>query len=245
MEQTHILSGLWNGVNKMSLHPTKKSDSDKKWMIPRSKRKTVLEPPDYHLIVTEGTKTEPLYFNGLKAEIEKAENGLYRNRIEVSGQGTSCLKLLEDAERLVKANPGKYDHVWLVFDKDDFPEEAFDNTLFRCQALNRQNPEGIQYHALWSNQCIELWFLLHYDYFHSDIIREEYITKLSEYLVNNGNGKYEKNRTDIYEILRPKLSVALRFSKKLRSFHNVNVPSHNTPGTNINELFEALEAYLE
>ena len=33
---------------------------------------------------------------------------------------------------------------------------------------------GVWYHAIWSNQCIEVWFLLHFSYFQSDIHRKEY-----------------------------------------------------------------------
>ena len=42
----------------MSLKPPKKSDLGKSWMKPR-RDKNILICPEYHLIVTEGTETEP------------------------------------------------------------------------------------------------------------------------------------------------------------------------------------------
>lgn len=47
----------------MSMKPCKKSDLNKKWMSDRRDRRITIAP-EYHLIVTEGTKTEPQYFGG-------------------------------------------------------------------------------------------------------------------------------------------------------------------------------------
>lgn len=228
----------------MSLHPIKKSDITKKWMRDREIRPSILIPPEYHLIATEGTKTEPMYFLGLKNELERTEGGLYRGRIEIKGLGTSCLKLLEDAENFIRIGNRRFDHIWLVYDKDDFPADAFDNTLHRCEALSLSGRDNCNYHALWSNQCIELWFLLHFDYFDTNISRDGYIEKLSEYLIREDFGKYEKNRADIYEILRPKLALAKRNTKKLRKTTRDTIPSHCAPGSNVYELFEMFDKYL-
>ena len=55
----------------MSLKPVKKSDQNKSWMQPRRDRRKMIQP-EYHLIVTEGTETEPPYFNAMRTII----NGL-------------------------------------------------------------------------------------------------------------------------------------------------------------------------
>lgn len=54
----------------MSMKPYKKSDINKKWMQDRRDRR-IMVAPEYHLIITEGEKTEPLYFQGLKNDINK------------------------------------------------------------------------------------------------------------------------------------------------------------------------------
>ncbi len=49
----------------MSLKPPKKSDLDKSWMKARRDKPKKIQP-EYHLIVTEGTDTEPAYFGAMK-----------------------------------------------------------------------------------------------------------------------------------------------------------------------------------
>ncbi len=97
----------------MSKKPTKKSDLGKRWLEPR-KGKIVPSPPEYHLIVTEGTKTEPLYFEGLKQVI----NNKYKGKIEIQieGEGKNTLSLLKKAEEHVRNNLNPIKHVWLVYD---------------------------------------------------------------------------------------------------------------------------------
>jgi len=58
----------------MSPKPPKKSDMSKSWMQPRRDRNIPILP-EYHMIVSEGVKTEPLYFNGLKEEINAIAKG--------------------------------------------------------------------------------------------------------------------------------------------------------------------------
>ena len=107
----------------MSLTPDKKSDAGKSWMKSRRDRKRIIAP-ECHLIVTEGEKTEPLYFESLKAEI----NRNYPNRVSIRicgvGQGYNTLTLLEYAVKCVEQD-GCYKHVWVVYDKDDFPDNHF------------------------------------------------------------------------------------------------------------------------
>ena len=62
----------------MSLKPPKKSDLGKSWMKPR-RDKNILIRPEYHLIVTEGTETEPQYFEAIRMDISMF--GLYMIRM--------------------------------------------------------------------------------------------------------------------------------------------------------------------
>ena len=54
----------------MSNKPPKKSDENKRWRKPRRDRGNRISP-EYHLIITEGSKTEPLYFEGLKKAVNQ------------------------------------------------------------------------------------------------------------------------------------------------------------------------------
>ena len=47
------------------------------------------------------------------------------------------------------------------YDKDSFPPEDFNGVEQRARQLSRENSD-LQYHAAWSNECIEFWFLLQF-----------------------------------------------------------------------------------
>ena len=72
----------------MSLKPPKKSDLSKSWMKARQDRAKKMQP-EYHLIVSEGTNTEPAYFEAIRDNI----NRQYRERIQldISGEGNLSL----------------------------------------------------------------------------------------------------------------------------------------------------------
>lgn len=222
----------------MSLKPPKKSDMKKGWMQPR-RDKFVKIQPEYHLLVTEGTKTEPQYFERMKAIV----NGQFRERIQLDiyGEGDNTLSLLDKAIRRAKSSSNVYRHVWVIYDTDDFPSEHINKTAEMCKKISNSETE---FHAIWSNQCIELWFLLHFGYFHSDIHRKEYIPKLTDWLSNIGQGTYTKGRNDMYEVLRPFLNVAIANAKRLDDDNEGKTPANAAPGTKVYELLEKLLPYL-
>ena len=175
----------------MSLKPPKKSDLGKSWMKNRRDKARMIQP-EYHLIASEGTETEPQYFGAIRRII----NSKYRDRIQlkVEGIGDNTVNLLMKARQYVQNNGIVFKHVWIVYDTDDFPAENIDMVAQLCEEYSAQG-ETI-YHAVWSNQCVELWYLLHFMYMDTDIDRSRYWPKLSDWLKNIGAGSYEKNRPD-------------------------------------------------
>ena len=199
----------------MSLKPLKKSDLEKGWMKKR-RDKAILIQPEYHLIVTEGTKTEPQYFQAVKDII----NCQYRDKIQLDifGEGDNTLSLFEKAKSRVSQNANGYKHVWLVYDTDDFPADHINRTAELCV---QNSNDDIQYHAIWSNQCIELWYLLHFSFFHSDIHRQE-----------------------MYEIWKPYMESDIGKAKRLDQMKAGRTPANSAPGTKVYELIELLKPYL-
>lgn len=221
----------------MSLKPPKKSDLNKQWM--KKPDREIKIHPEYHLIVTEGTDTEPAYFGAIQEIINKD----YPEKIQlkVFGVGDNTVSLFEKAKRLAKENPNGYRHVWIVYDTDDFPAEHIDRVVQLCA---ENSTDEIEYHSVWSNQCIELWFLLHFGFMQSDIHRSEYWPKLTECLKKIGAGEYAKNRTDMYHILRPYMDTAIANAKSLDAINYGKAPSKAAPGTKVYELVERLRPYL-
>ena len=170
----------------MSLKPPKKSDLDKDWMKSRRDKARHIQP-EYHLIVTEGTDTEPAYFGAIRDIINKT----YPDRIQLNifGIGDNTLNLFQKAKQLASSSANGYKHVWIVYDTDDFPAEHINRTAALCE---EESTEETIYHAIWSNQCIELWFLLHFGFMQADIHRSTYWPKLSDFLASQNLGSYTK-----------------------------------------------------
>ena len=110
-----------------------------------------------HLVVSEGKETEPRYFEGMRAALGAANER--KVAIVVKGTGKHTLDLLDFAVEHCRYAPETFDHVWLVYDKDDFPASDFDAMERKCTELS---DESRTFHALWSNPCFELWPLLHF-----------------------------------------------------------------------------------
>ena len=108
-----------------------------------------------------------------------------------------------------------------------------------------ESNEETTYHAIWSNQCIELWFLLHFSFMHSDLHRNSYWTKLTEVLNSLGFGNYEKNRKDMYQILLPYMDIAITYAEKLEKLNDGKLPSESAPGTRVHTLVQKLKPYLK
>ena len=116
-----------------------------------------------------------------------------------------------------------------------------DETARLCEADS--NGE-ITYHAIWSNQCVELWFLLHFSFMQSDLHRSEYWPKLTKRLKSLGEGEYRKNRDDMYRILYPYMNDAIVNAQKLEAINEGKTPSKSAPGTMIYKLVVKLKPYL-
>ena len=209
------------------------------------KRKPIL--PERHLFVTEGTKTEPSYLHGLIDQICKKVGEDARSQFQVIGEGDNTLNLLSRAVSYLSNSSDSFQHVWILYDKDDFPSDRFDTTATRCDALNQRFQEqcrDLHFHAIWSNECFELWLLLHFDYMHSNISRPAYRAKLTQHLQMLGAGVYRKNRDDIFELLYSKLNIAIKNAQHLERENEGKSPSQSAPGTLLHLLLIALQPYL-
>ena len=157
------------------------------------------------------------------------------DRVVLEGYGQSCLKLLDEAESKVSKKYQNTDVVWLVYDKDDFPKDDFDNTQFSAE-----NKKDRKYKVAWSNECIELWFLLHFQDVQVNIGRTEYLKRLEKYC------SYSKTDEDLYSKFKDKTDIAIKRAQKLYdSFPVGSAPSSMCPATRFHELIIELRSYLE
>lgn len=221
-------------------------DLFKKRREQRKQRKYAFKNPKANsfLIVTEGEKTEPLYFKGLEKMIKEKIGGTVNvvevPHIDIFGKGSSTGKLIEITEKLIKDAKFIYQNVWIVFDKDDFAD--FD------EAIREGKKRG--YKIAWSNQSFEYWLYMHFNYSDAALHRHEWNKKLdklfSEY--NLGDGCYKKNYEDIYTIVNSFGGVNTAIKNAKRRMANFNeekdLPSKYNPGTTVHELVMELKKYL-
>ena len=212
----------------------------------KKRRQEYLEQKEFrYYIFCEGQRTEPQYFSGFKKYIES--NPIYKDMVlvEIEPCGAETMRVIGQAEEYVRKNKITKGQIWCVYDKDSFPAERFNGVLERAEALNLQN-EDVRYHAAWSNECIEFWFIQHFSYYTSNNHRSEYIEFLNNKFAELGIGRYAKNMENIFDVLlehgNPKL--AIRYAKRIISEHQGMTPTMIAPGTKVYELVEELAKYL-
>jgi len=190
---------------------------------PYSKRKVnVRETIPRFLIVCEGERTEPNYFQSFRVTKEIVA-------VEVRGTGYNTVSLVRETIRL--KGEDDYEQVWCVFDRDSFSAESFN------EAIRLAKQRGIK--VAYSNEAFELWYLLHFDFLNTGISRTDYITKLTTKI----GKQYEKNSKDMYDILAPIQDIAIKNATKLLSIYDPCRPSEDNPSTTIHLLVAELNKY--
>ncbi|HEY5556082.1 RloB family protein [Acetobacterium sp.] len=196
-----------------------------------------------YLIVTEGTKTEPYYFDGLSNYIKNKFGGnvdVKTPKIIVDGQGKCTVSLIEATAKLVNRSHNIYEHIWVVFDKDDF--EDFDEAIILAEK------QGFE--TAWSNQSFEYWIYLHFDYSDAALHRDDWYKKLNTIFKRSGiNEKgYEKNLEDIFSILitNGSLKAAVSHAKRIETIHQKDkTPCQCDPCTKVHHLILQLTPFLK
>lgn len=197
------------------------------------------------LIVTEGKRTEPLYFKGMEKKIKEKIGGVVDvievPVIDIQGEGCSTGRLIEVTERFVKEAKIIYQNIWVVFDKDDF--EDFD------EAVREGTNKG--YKTAWSNQAFEYWLYLHFHYSDSALHRDDWNKKLDEIFkqYHLGEGKYQKNYKEIYDMVNiyDGVTTAIKNAKRRMADFDPKKckPSEFDPGTTVYKLAEELKRFID
>lgn len=197
--------------------------------------------PGNYLIVTEGTETEVNYFKNIKRIIESSfNNNIIVEKIDLDVQGTARSTKVLVNEAIKKRSLKAYSEVWVVFDKDD--NQDFD------EAISLAKREGLN--VAWSNECFELWLLLHFQDLKSAIGRNDYYSKLTTHFKNKNinDGKYNKNINNIFDITSEYVAAAIKRSNALMEDHkksNIISETKMNPGTKVQDLVSELIQYIK
>jgi hypothetical protein len=160
------------------------------------------------LIVCEGEKTEPQYFNEIRIEYRLSTANVYVTHPE----GTSPRQIVEAAKEVFFQRERRFDEIYAVFDRDG--HLRFDEAIQLAASLNNKllsdEEEAVPFVAITSIPCFELWLLLHFQKVTHRIHRTTVVRELKKYLPD-----YEKGQGGHYARTKEHLAVAYANSVEL------------------------------
>ncbi|MBV8390718.1 MAG: RloB domain-containing protein [Mucilaginibacter sp.] len=202
--------------------------------IERSRVVEVREKRVYFLIICEGEKTEPNYFEALKRDLPIGS--LVVTDMTVKGTGKNTESLIDFSINYRKKSIQNFDRTWAVFDRDSFTEDQFNNAIIRAEAN--------QINCAWSNEAFELWFLLHFQFVNNGMPRQDYQSFLEREIkkISKRDYVYKKNDTNTYSILKKhgNQTQAIVWAKSLKEQYNDGRHANHNPCTLVYLLIEEL-----
>jgi len=191
------------------------------------------------LIVTEGSKTEPLYLEEIRAAYQ-----LHSANVEVqpSQLGTAPIQVVRYAQQLFEEGdlykgirPRSFDQVHAVFDRDD--HDSYFNALGLAQSLDgklrNDEKQPVGFKAIASIPSFELWLLLHYEDIQAPIHRDEVMQRLKQHIPG-----YEKGAGGAFATTRDQLETATQRALALAA--KFNAYTDPEPFTDLHELIRLL-----
>jgi RloB-like protein len=193
------------------------------------------------LIVSEGSKTEPLYFRNLCAEFRLPATKIIVKPCE---SGTAPIQVVKYAIELFKngdakkgIRPKSFDQIYAVFDRDD--HESYHDALQIAASnngkLSNDEKQRIPFKAIASVPSFELWLLLHYQEVQAPLHRNEVMSRLKKYIPN-----YTKGYDDAFEITWQHSCIAKERAERLAA--RFTAKDEPKPFTAIFELVKVLSA---
>ncbi|UJP06030.1 MAG: RloB family protein [Nitrosomonas sp.] len=173
---------------------------------------------DRILIVSEGSKTEPNYFEEIRR--------LYRLHtanvvVRPSELGTAPIQVVEYARKLFEngdphknIQPRAFERVYAVFDRDD--HDSYFDALQLAESLDRKIKndikQDIDFKSIASVPSFELWLLLHFEDIQAPLDRRKVEKCLKKHIPD-----YFKGATNSFELTRQYLTIASSRAHQLAS----------------------------
>lgn len=205
----------------------------------------------YYLVVTEDEKSSVFY---LKALAAKLSPGVMQTApwLDVRGTGFNTQSLIDaisyirdratvELRRKTGSGMISFDEIWVLFDKDSFSAPKFDNAIKSAIAK--------KYNVAWSNECFELWYLLHFKEVSTPLDRKRIYKELSNLL---GVSHYETLKGDDGKRLHESMAgssaihIAIARAKRLETEASASGQpcSRQNPCTLVHRLVEHLLQFL-
>lgn len=188
---------------------------------------------DRILIVCEGKKTEPQYFEEIRQYYRLNTANV---KVLPSDYGTTPQQVVDFACDQCLKNK-QWEHVYCVFDRDNHPKSNFDNALKSAKATDKKYKNDlkqfIRFTAIQSNPNFELWLLLHFDCITREISSKAAIAELKKHLHD-----YNKGQSGYFNKTQDKLNIAFDHAKRLSAQRKQH--GNENPYTAMDELVRRL-----
>lgn len=202
----------------MADKPTKKTDQVKRWDRKNKPKKSAYQIATRKirksfLILCEGVVTEPLYFKSIAASNIEAE---------ALGFGASKCALVQMAEQYCQRNQvdKSRTEVWVVFDFDVKYDQIENQKEDFNQAI--QQARLLSFKVAYSNDCFELWLVLHTKLLEAQQTRFQYYDYLSKHLEVDYEETGKKRETWLKYLptinSHPEMDKALAMQNAIRLF---------------------------
>jgi len=190
------------------------------------------------LVVCEGEKTEPYYFEGLRNHLR-----LRSANIEIVGEGATPTRIVRRAEERhqeERAVGNPFDEIFCVFDKEEHADYNRAVRILEQKSSTRENDTRWRA-AVASVPAFEYWLLLHYKY--TDRPYQKTGSKSAGEMVADDLKKhfkgYRKNDEGIFGHFRNQLEQAKE--NAARSLAATQKAGTDNPSTRVHELVDFLQ----
>lgn len=157
--------------------------------------------------------------------------------VKALGQGMGTLALVHKAIHIKEQEKLKgrtYNQHWVVFDKDDFPENDFNSAILLAQ----QNGFEVAY----SNQAFEFWFYCILIY--TKGVASFQIRKMLSALLGFAYTKKSGVSSKMFNILFSKQEQAINHAKTIMRQFDGNNPAQQESSTTVHLLVKELNKFL-
>lgn len=235
----------------MSCKPIKKTDQGKWWAQTRDRKPAHRVEKEYILVASEDSKSSTYYFSSLDRD-PRGNPATFAIIPKGVGRNTQSLirhvrknraKWLKEVQEEVDIED--FNQIWVVFDLDGFPKHKFDNAIRSAESVKNG------FRVAWSNECFEIWYLLHFKNQVTGIGREEIYRQLTKMLgLEKPYTEYKGEEGRALHDRMAKSADICKAYKRARRLHADAkmaglTPHESNPCTLIYELIEVLYPHLK
>lgn len=196
------------------------------------------KPRDTVLIVCEGSKTEPNYFDEIITDLQ-----LSSTDVQIYGRecGSDPMTVVSYALEVNRDTPKGFDYVFCVIDRD-----RHDNFQPAVNRVNGTRLRGVKdFKIIWSDPCFEYWLLLHFGYTARPYTETRGLSRCAACIrdLENHISDYSKGVKGAYK--RTKKDYEAAVQNAIRRKAESEAQDASNPSTLVHELTELLISIAE